>query len=115
MTLTLCLLSPIVVLLPLCPCLHVSPALELCVSRLQLLVLLTCPMFFCCFRCSVLFPLRFPLTPTGQGRWPPTLSLVLLEVSSVKGSFSSPLLPMACSRGICWVFFKCLYSLDFIM
>ncbi|KAK2856687.1 hypothetical protein Q5P01_005422 [Channa striata] len=59
-------------------------------------------MFCCCFCCSVFLSLHFPLSPTGQGRWPPTLSLVLLEVSSVKGSFSSPLLPMACSRGICW-------------
>ncbi|KAK2844078.1 hypothetical protein Q5P01_010737 [Channa striata] len=99
----------------LCPCLQVSPDLALCVLQSQLLALLTCPKFSCCFCCSVLFSLHFPFSPTGQGRWLPTLSLVLLEVSSVKGSFSSPLLPMACSRGICWVFFKCLYSLDFIM
>uniref|UniRef100_A0A3Q1JNA3 C-type lectin domain-containing protein n=1 Tax=Anabas testudineus TaxID=64144 RepID=A0A3Q1JNA3_ANATE len=33
-----------------------------------------------------------------QGRWPPTLSLVLLELSSVKGSFSSPLSPRSALR-----------------
>ncbi|KAF3705990.1 hypothetical protein EXN66_Car021681 [Channa argus] len=30
---------------------------------------------------------HFPVTPIGQGSWPSTLSLVLLEVSSVKGVF----------------------------
>ncbi|KAK2849196.1 hypothetical protein Q5P01_009030 [Channa striata] len=120
MTLTLCLLCPVVVSLPLFPPLslpvHRCPRIWCCVSSsVQLLVLLTCSMFCCCFCCSVLFSLHFPLCPTGQGRWPSSLSLVLLEVSSVKGSFSSPLLPMACSRGNCWVFSTCLYSLDFIM
>ncbi|KAF3696869.1 hypothetical protein EXN66_Car012548 [Channa argus] len=44
---------------------------------------------------ALLFSLStFQITP-GRGRLPPTLSLVLLEISSVKGSFSSPLLPMA--------------------
>ncbi|KAF3689300.1 hypothetical protein EXN66_Car004972 [Channa argus] len=50
------------------------------------------------FCCSFLFSLHFPLTPASQDRWLPTLSLVLLEVSSIKGNFSSSLLPRAFSR-----------------
>ncbi|KAK2862869.1 hypothetical protein Q5P01_002402 [Channa striata] len=97
------------------PCPQVSPDLALCVLQCAATGPINLLNVCCCFCCSVLFSLHFPLCPTGQGRWPSSLSLVLLEVSSVKGSFSSPLLPMACSRGICWVFSTCLYSLDFIM
>lgn len=49
-----------------------------------------------CFVCSLLLLFllsNFPLIPTCQCRWPPTLSLVQLKVSSIKGSFSSPILP----------------------
>ncbi|XP_067342794.1 phospholipid phosphatase-related protein type 5-like isoform X3 [Channa argus] len=97
--------------------LAVSFALELCVSSVQLPILPTCIMFCCCFLLlfSFLFSLHFPLTPTGQGRWSSTLSLVLLEISSVKGSFSSPLLPRSYSRRICWVASTYLCSLDFIL
>ncbi|KAK2837129.1 hypothetical protein Q5P01_014341 [Channa striata] len=94
----------------------VSPALELCLFQCAATGPTNLPnvLLLLSLLCSFL-SLNFLLTPTGQGRWPPTLSLVLLDVSSVKGSFSSPLLPMGCSRGICWVFSKCLYSLGFIM
>ena len=45
------------------------------------------------------------LTQTGRGRWPPTLSLFLPEVSSSKwGSFFSPQSPEFCSLWKhCWV------------
>ncbi|KAF3690242.1 hypothetical protein EXN66_Car005914 [Channa argus] len=43
--------------------------------------------FVVAFVALFLFSLHFPLILTGQGRWLPTLSLVLLEVSSVKLSF----------------------------
>lgn len=43
-----------------------------------------------------------PLTLTGWGRWPPTLSVVLLKISSIKGRFFSPLPPRACLRSGSW-------------
>lgn len=53
---------------------------------------------------TLLFSILFPLTPTSRGLWPPTLSPVLLEVSSIKESFSSPL-PSSAASAWCW---KCL-------
>ena len=120
MSLTLCVLSRSCLCPPLspslCPFLQVSPGFEaVCLPACSYWSYQSAWCFVVAFCCSVLFSLPFPLTPTGRGRWPSTLSLVLLEVSSVKGSFSSPLLPMACSRGNCWVLFIYLYNLDFIL
>lgn len=51
--------------------------------------------------CAPLFSLYSPLTPTGWGRWLPSLRLVLPEVClMVKGGFSSPLSTSDCLKGI---------------
>lgn len=102
MSLTSCLLPPIAVLLPLCTFLQVSPT-ELYVSSVHLLALPTCPMFCLLIVVSLCFSLHFLLTLTSQSTWPPTLSLVRLEDSSIEGSFSSSLSPSAFTEGICWV------------
>lgn len=58
-------------------------------SRVLFLALLTCLVICLLLVVALLSILLFPHTPTGQGRWPPTLSLVLLDVSSIKMTFSS--------------------------
>lgn len=107
MSLTLCFLSLVVIFSPLClPLLVLAGILGLGVQvclwfldvprtiYVQFLALPTCPVFLLLFVVVPLLPVvfssLFPLTPTKQGRWPPTPSQVLLEVSYVKGSFSSP-------------------------
>ncbi|MED6245943.1 hypothetical protein ATANTOWER_010638 [Ataeniobius toweri] len=51
---------------------------------------------FQCFFC-VFSVFSNPLV--GRGRWPPTLSLVLLKVFPIKGEFSFPFFLHACSGG----------------
>lgn len=50
---------------------------------------------------TLLFKRVSPLStePTSRGRWPPILSLFMLEVSSSKLSFSSPMSPSVAQVG----------------